>query len=58
LTGLPDGMARIRALDLRSGLTAMRDPAGFRASGDPVEIERGQLAVTLGPYSVVRVDIV
>ena len=56
LSGLRDGMAHVRVLDLGTGLLAMRDPDAFRASGDPIEISGGRVRVTLGAYAVARVD--
>jgi hypothetical protein len=56
LSGLRDGMARIRMLDLGTGLQAMRDPDVFRVSGEPFEIKSGRASVTLGAYAVARID--
>ncbi len=56
LTGLPDGPARVRFLDVGTAARAMRDPRTFRASGDPVRVDDGRLILQLGAYAVARVD--
>ena len=56
LRGLPDGPARVRILDARTAPKAMRDPDGFRASGDRIPVDDGQIKVRLGAYGVARID--
>ncbi len=56
VVGLRDGAARVRLLDIETGLGAMHDPEAFRASGDPIQVRNGRVAVMLGAYAVARID--
>lgn len=58
VTGLPDGMAHVRMLDIDTALGAMRDPEAFRATGEPSQVRDGRLVVKLGAYAVARIDAV
>jgi hypothetical protein len=57
LSGMPDGPARVRLLDIETVPEAVHHPDAFRASGATVEIRRGRLALTLGAYAVARIDV-
>jgi len=56
LTGLPGLTARVRVLDEASAMTALTDPASFRAwAGGEISVRDGELWLALGPYAVARV---
>jgi hypothetical protein len=57
LTGLPDGPASLRRLDLTNGRDAMSDPAAFRAGGETATVSGGRLRLSLGAYAVARIDL-
>jgi hypothetical protein len=56
VSGLRGSTARVRVLDEASAMTALTDPAAFRAwPGGEVPVRDGQLWLALGPYAVARV---
>jgi hypothetical protein len=57
VSGLADGPARVRTIDVSSVRAAMSDPVAFRAGHQERAVENGRLELELGPYAVVRVDV-
>jgi hypothetical protein len=54
--GLPEGPLSLRVLDEETAVEARDDPAAFRARRERAEAAGGELALTLRPYAVVRID--
>jgi hypothetical protein len=50
------GAVTLRRLNEETAATATAEPEAFRGSGEPAAPEGGELALTLGPYEVVRID--
>jgi hypothetical protein len=56
LTGLPNGPARLRLLDLAKAPAAIHDPDAFRDAGSQADVADGRMTLDLGPYAVARID--
>ncbi|MDH5334457.1 MAG: hypothetical protein OEW65_11280, partial [Thermoleophilia bacterium] len=55
VVGPVEGAVVLRRLNESTAAAAAADPAAFRADGESVTVT-GELALTLAPYEVVRVD--
>jgi hypothetical protein len=56
VAGLPDGEVSLRVLDETSAAGAGADPGAFRTQREQAVVSGGELALTLQPYAVVRID--
>jgi hypothetical protein len=56
VAGLPDGPVSLRVLDEETAVEARDVPAAFRARRESADQAGGELALTLRPYAVVRID--